>query len=240
MSVNSSKPCTSTYTTETPMGSFVVHNNLTAVEQNRIAFEYVKNQTPEICLAAVKQNGYNLEFVKNQTEEICLAAVKQNGYAIDFVKNQTSKICKTAVKHPRFNIGYVMKQTPQICLAAVEQDGTAISLVEKQTLEICLAAVKQNGQAFQHIKNKTPEICLVAAIFFLKEGRDEAFMKYFSSYYKNNLFSYIREANTDFRTELFAYVYHPDRMANITREYKCSSWEWMNSHHGDMGPNTWS
>ena len=41
--------------------------------------QYVKEQTPEICLEAVKQNGYALEYVQEQTPEICLEAVKQNG-----------------------------------------------------------------------------------------------------------------------------------------------------------------
>ena len=33
-------------------------------------------------LEMVQQNGYALEYVKEQTPEICLAAVQKNGWAI--------------------------------------------------------------------------------------------------------------------------------------------------------------
>ena len=56
-----------------------------AVKQNGLALRYVKEQTPDICLAAVKQNGLALRFVKEQTPDICLEAVKQNGLALRFV-----------------------------------------------------------------------------------------------------------------------------------------------------------
>jgi hypothetical protein len=39
-------------------------------------------------LAAVKKNGYALEYVKDQTPEICLEAVKQDGWSIRFVPQE--------------------------------------------------------------------------------------------------------------------------------------------------------
>ena len=48
--------------------------------------QFVKNQTPEICLTAVKQNGEALKYVKNQTSEISLEVVKQNGMALRSVR----------------------------------------------------------------------------------------------------------------------------------------------------------
>ena len=46
--------------------------DLEAVKQDGWALQYVKEQTPEICLEAVKQDGYALRYVKKQTPEICL------------------------------------------------------------------------------------------------------------------------------------------------------------------------
>ena len=43
------------------------------MQQNGCALEYVKEQTPEICLEAVKQNGCALQYVKEQTSELILA-----------------------------------------------------------------------------------------------------------------------------------------------------------------------
>ena len=82
--------------------------DLEAVKKNGWFLEYVKNQTPEICMAAVKQNGEALEFVQNQTPELCMAAVKQNGLALKYVENQT----------------------PEIIQAALEQDPDAIEFVK--------------------------------------------------------------------------------------------------------------
>jgi hypothetical protein len=58
---------------------------LRAVRQDGYALQYVKIQTPEICLEAVIQNGDALQFVNIQTPEICLEAVKQYGYALKYV-----------------------------------------------------------------------------------------------------------------------------------------------------------
>jgi hypothetical protein len=95
---------------------------LEKVKKNGLALDYVKEQTPEICIAAVEQNGNAIQFVKEQTPEICIAAVSQNGLALRFVK----------------------EQTPELCLAAVEQNGLALRYVKEKTPEICLAAVKEN------------------------------------------------------------------------------------------------
>ena len=55
-------------------------------------------------MAAVNQNGYALEFVREQTPEICLAAVNQDGYALKFVRKQTPEFCWAAVKKIKVKI----------------------------------------------------------------------------------------------------------------------------------------
>ena len=58
---------------------------LKAVERNGYALQYVKDQTPDICLKAVEVDGDALRYVKDQTPDICLKAVERNGYALRFV-----------------------------------------------------------------------------------------------------------------------------------------------------------
>ncbi len=53
--------------------------------------QFVKKQTPELCLAAVQQYGRALGYVKEQTYELCLEAVKHYGYALQFVKDEQLK-----------------------------------------------------------------------------------------------------------------------------------------------------
>ena len=89
--------------------------DLEKVTQNGRALEYVKEQTPEICLAAVTQNGRALKFVKEQTPEICIAAVKQDGLALQFVKEQTPEICLAAVMRNRDALACV---APEMIVAA--------------------------------------------------------------------------------------------------------------------------
>ena len=61
-------------------------NPLDAVKSYGLSLEYVKDQTPEICLAAVQQNGWALQYVKKQTPEICLAAVRKEPEVLKLVK----------------------------------------------------------------------------------------------------------------------------------------------------------
>ena len=44
----------------------------------------------------MQQNGKILEYVKEQTPEICLAAVRQYGEALQYVINKTPQLCKVA------------------------------------------------------------------------------------------------------------------------------------------------
>ena len=71
---------------------------MAAVQQNGLALEHVKEQTPEICLAAVRQNGLALKFVKDKTSNIRMAAVQQNGLALRFMRKKTVEECVAAIK----------------------------------------------------------------------------------------------------------------------------------------------
>ena len=122
---------------------YLVGKELSAVRQNGRLLAYVKEQTPEICLAAVRQNGYLLSEVNEQTPEICLAAVRQNGLALAYVNEQTPEICLEAVRQDGFALRYVKEQTPEICLAAVHQNGDAIIYIRYKTPDIYLATMKQ-------------------------------------------------------------------------------------------------
>ena len=66
---------------------------MAAVQQNIIALQYVKKQTPDMCLIAVQQNGYALQFIKKEFEtfEICLEAIRQNPKAEEYIKNELIK-----------------------------------------------------------------------------------------------------------------------------------------------------
>lgn len=41
-----------------------------------------------MCQEAIRQDGWILQFVKKQTPEICLEAVKQDKEAFEFVKDK--------------------------------------------------------------------------------------------------------------------------------------------------------
>ncbi|MDR1984220.1 MAG: DUF4116 domain-containing protein [Prevotellaceae bacterium] len=154
-----------------------------AVKQNGWALKYVKEQTPEMCMEAVKESGFALDYVKEQTPEICMEAVKQNGLALHYVKEQTPEIDMAAVKESGFALDYVKEQTPEICMEAVKQNGWALKYVKEQTPEMCMEAVKENGLALKHVKERTPEICMEAvkqdglALEFVKEQTPEMCME---------------------------------------------------------------
>ena len=99
------------------------------------ALQFVKEQTPEICMIAVKQNGWALRYVEEQTPEICMAAVQQNGLALKYVKEQTPEICMAAVQRNGYALRYVKEQTPELCAEAVKNDSDAWGLVAEDLKE---------------------------------------------------------------------------------------------------------
>ncbi len=58
-------------------------------------------------MVAVKQDGYALQWVKEQTPGLCLAAVQQNSFALMFVKERTPEICKAAENQISNTVQYV-------------------------------------------------------------------------------------------------------------------------------------
>jgi hypothetical protein len=83
---------------------------MAAVRQHGLALEFVREQTPELCLEAVMQNGSALKLVKEQTPEVCLAAVQQDGLALRFVKEQTPELCMAAVRQNKNALRFVSEQ----------------------------------------------------------------------------------------------------------------------------------
>ena len=50
-------------------GNEQYQKDLERVKQSWFELSYVKNQTPEVCMAAVQQDGRALRYVKEQTPE---------------------------------------------------------------------------------------------------------------------------------------------------------------------------
>ena len=69
-------------------------------------------RTKRMSICVVKQDGHMLQYIKNQTPEICLTAIQQNGYAITFVKKQTPEMCLAAVKKKWFCIKWGERTNP--------------------------------------------------------------------------------------------------------------------------------
>ena len=62
--------------------------DLQKVKQKYVwTLQYVKEQTPELCLVAVNQAGLVLKYVREQTPEICLAAIKRTKMSLYYVKD---------------------------------------------------------------------------------------------------------------------------------------------------------
>jgi hypothetical protein len=172
---------------------------LTSKNVRRLILEDV--QEPEVCTAAVVEDWQMLEYVKNQTPELCLLAIKQSHYAYRYVDPQlktrdfqiralqenpaviacvdpamqTPEICWKAVSLKEVSYsqrGTLLKfvrpdlRTPELYLAAVQNNADALQFISDQTLEICMAAVQNGGCAVRFVEKsllvKFPEICVAA------------------------------------------------------------------------------
>ncbi len=69
---------------------------------NPVVLQYVKDQTPDICMAAVKKQGLALHYVNDnlRTPDICMEAVVKNPMALLYVsqERQTEEMCMEAVR----------------------------------------------------------------------------------------------------------------------------------------------
>ena len=159
-----------------------------AIENNPEAFQYVADQTLDVCLTAVKLDGKLISIVHDKYKAKCsLAAVKQNwrcfedviqsyenalaaveqyGMLLESVKDEfiDNNICLAAVKQTGYALPFVKNQTAEICKAAVENEGTAIKFCDKKfiTDELKMIAVKNDPYAIRYIKNPSEELCKIA------------------------------------------------------------------------------
>lgn len=81
--------------------------DLEIVKNNGLDLEFIKYQTPEICLEAVRQNGFALQFVKQKTDEIIIEAVSEDINAIKCIKKPTDRIYNILLKK------LILKQTDE-------------------------------------------------------------------------------------------------------------------------------
>lgn len=147
---------------------------ISAIDQTIEAFTLVKEQTYDICSYAVKKKyGYALQYVKLQTPELCLESVTTNGLSLRYCKFQSNEICLAAVKQTGLALSHIEYEfmTFEVCLAAVQSYGPSLDDIPKKIIErfnqeeittLCIEAVKQNGRSLEFVKNKTPEICIEA------------------------------------------------------------------------------
>lgn len=123
------------------------------ISQNGLLINYIKEQTPELCMLAVQQNGLALKYINNKTPELCKLAVQQNGLALQYVPEQTPELCKLAVQQNGLAIEYVKEQTPELCELAVQENAMSLYYVDNQfkTIELCKLAVEQDEDTIYHV-----------------------------------------------------------------------------------------
>ena len=138
-----------------------------------IAFEYIKNQTEELCVLAINKNPWLIASVHDQflTEELCKLAVNISGIVLQLIKNQTKDICTLAVKQHGMALKYVQNQflTKDICFLAVKQDIRSLQYVNTSPVltaeiidDVSKYAVSEDGYALQYVDKQTEEICILA------------------------------------------------------------------------------
>lgn len=70
-------------------------------------------------IAVVTKDGLNIQYLKYNTPAVCMAAVKQNGEAIQFIRDRTPELCRAAVEQNPMAIKYITMQSPELCLMAM-------------------------------------------------------------------------------------------------------------------------
>ena len=183
---------------------------LAAVNQNGWALLYVRNKTPEICLAAVLKGKWAtvpteyygprarhvgvLQYVPNEirTPEFYREAVRQNGMMLHLVPEalKTRELCIEALNRNGKALQFVPEALKQeLSMIAVTRSGDALHYVPDKRPDICLEAVRQNGMAliFVPAELKTPELCMEAV------NRNGKALQYVPPHLRDQLRPHVRD-----------------------------------------------
>lgn len=137
-----------------------------SVKQNGMALKFIPKeyQTPSVCKAAIKNNPESFQYVINQTLDICMYAVKVDGKLIKNVAEKYKAKCSLTAVKQNWRCFEDVVQSRAVCLAAVEQYGMLLEYVNPEFVDedMCLAAVKQTGFALPFVPTQTEAICLEA------------------------------------------------------------------------------
>ena len=87
---------------------------LTAVNQDGNAIQYIKNPSEEVQLAAVKNSVYAIQSIKNPTEEVQLFAVKKVWQTIEYIENPSEQVQLASIRRNTYAYYDIKNPTPKV------------------------------------------------------------------------------------------------------------------------------
>jgi hypothetical protein len=142
------------------------------LEQDNSLFDFIDEQSEELCVSLLKNNGLVLQYIKDKNQKYCYLAVQQNPLALQYVnkENQTPELYQIAVRKNGLSLQYVKEQNHDICILAIRQNPIALEYVETQTDKLIknimdnlkkwlLLSDSDILAIFSRIKNQTYQIC---------------------------------------------------------------------------------
>lgn len=112
-------------------------------------------QTEDMCLTAVKQNGMALQFVKDKTLRVNLAAVEQNGLAIQFIpyKDRAKHVMFSAIRNNPKALLLMEYMSYDLCIDAIKMDYTMMQYIDNPSPKLIEEAIKIEPGVVNYIKN---------------------------------------------------------------------------------------
>lgn len=132
---------------------------------NSYIFQYVPNQTRELCETAITKNPVNIRHIREQTEELKWYAfniAKEHGHqgvvdtVLDYIQDPPLEMCLEAIDIDPNMLRFIENQTDEMCLRALRHKTkeAVLSAVRQQTPYLCREAIKCNPENFQDIDYK--------------------------------------------------------------------------------------
>lgn len=156
------------------------------LDMNLNAFEYIPKHllTDDLLLSLARKKGCILQYIKNQTPELCLEAVKNDCYALQYVKRKTKKLCMIAFKQDKNTIQLFPKKflSEKLIMEAFKNNPSIVLAIPEEfvTEDMLIRLINQKPLILMKLNKRriTASMCTTALKCIESHGYRDSSTKY--------------------------------------------------------------
>jgi hypothetical protein len=135
---------------------------LTAVREDGMVIEHIKNRSKKIINEALRNRGEAIKFIEDPTDEQIKLAILNDPFCIKDIKKLTLDQQSLALRQDGLAIQHIENPPESLQLIAVKQKPAAISVIEHPTSKVQQEAILEDGLSIEHVKNPNEQLQLLS------------------------------------------------------------------------------